>query len=233
MNVVVIGANRGLGLCLAKVFAENNHSIIAGVFPGNESSEITELKSSAPNLQVLPIDVSSEESVQAAAQAAKDRFGHVDVLINVAGVLMRGDREGTILNTLLQDLRTSLEVNTVGTVIVMQQFVPIMRQDGQGLMIMITSEAGSVSINGSVYPAYSISKAGANKAVFVFRESIENPCRIYAMHPGRLNTEMGKTYAEIEASESAESIYRIAIGDKQIDDGGMGFINYKGEPMAL
>ncbi|MGG6309381.1 SDR family NAD(P)-dependent oxidoreductase [Paenibacillus macerans] len=233
MNVIVIGANRGLGFYLAKMFAEHNHSVIAGVFPGNETPEIEELKNPALSIQLLAMDVSSEESVKDAAQAAKERFGHIDVLINVAGVLMRGDREGTILDTQLQELRTSLEVNTVGTVIVMQQFLPVMREDGQGLMIMITSEAGSVSINGSVYPAYSISKTAANKAVFVFRASIGNRCRIYAMHPGRMNTEMGRTYAEIEPSESAESIYRIAIGEKPVNDNGTGFINYKGEPMAL
>ena len=108
-----------------------------------------------------------------------------------------------------------------------------MRKDGNGMIIMITSEAGSMSTNGAVYPAYSISKAAANKAVFVFRATLGDKYKIYAMHPGRMNTEMGRTYAQIEPEESANSIYSIAIGEKVIHDNGKGFINYKGEPMNL
>lgn len=234
MNIVVIGANRGLGYYLAKVFAEHNHHVIAGVFSKDSSPEINDLKNSYPqNVHLIPMDVSSEESIQAAAQAAQQLFGQVDVLINVAGVLLPGDREGTIVDTDLRELRLSLEVNTVGTVIVMQQFLPVMRGGGEGMMIMVTSEAGSVTNNGSVYPYYSVSKAAANKAVFVFRATVGEQCAIYAMHPGRMNTEMGRTYAQIEPNESAESIYRIAIGEKPIQDNGTGFINYKGEPMEL
>lgn len=146
MNIVVIGANRGLGYYLAKVFAENNHQVIAGVFSKDSSPEVNDLQSSYPqNVHLIPMDVSSEESIQAAAQAAQQLFGQVDVLINVAGVLLPGDREGTIVDTDLRELRLSLEVNTVGTVIVMQRFLPVMRGDGGGMMIMVTSEAGSVT----------------------------------------------------------------------------------------
>ena len=146
---------------------------------------------------------------------------------------MRPDQEGTITETDIDVLRKTLEVNTVGTVMVLKYFLPFMSDGGSGMIISITSEAGSLSNTGTIFPAYSVSKAAANKAVFIFRAAVGDRYRIYAMHPGRMNTEMGRRFAQIEPEESARSIYKIATGETEIMDDGTGFINYKGEAMSI
>lgn len=234
MNVVVTGANKGLGFCLAKLFVERGHRVLAGSHKVEDAHELKALESAnKERLVVIPMDVSDESSISAASQTARDVFGSVDVLINNAGILMPTDRTQFIYDLDIDDLRKTIEVNTVGTVIVMKYFLPVMRDDGTGTMIFVTSEAGSVSSSGSNFPAYSMSKAAANKAVFILRATVGDKYRIFALHPGRMNTDMGRTTAQIEPEESAEGIYSIVIGMKDVDARKFGFIDYKGEPMLI
>lgn len=234
MNVVITGANKGLGLCLVKKFAQNGHKVLAGVYEKDDKAQLETFALGNPqNVLVVSMDVSDESSVIQAAKTAHDTLATVDTLINVAGILLPKDREAFIYNTDIAVLRKSLDINTVGTIIVMKAFLPIMRDDGNGTMIFITSEAGSISNSGSNFPAYSISKAAVNKAVFILRATVGNKYKIFAMHPGRMNTEMGKTTAQIEPEESADGIYDIVVGKKYIDAKKQGFIDYRGEPMEI
>jgi NAD(P)-dependent dehydrogenase (short-subunit alcohol dehydrogenase family) len=240
MNIVVTGANKGLGLSLVKVFAENGHQVIAGVYGGDDTMRLADLahtraRSSTGNdkITVIPMDVTDEVSVQTAAQKVAALCHEVDVMISNAGILMPGDRSATMGEMDMDELRRSLEVNTIGTTIVIKHFLPLIRTGGQGMMIFITSEAGSIAMSGANFPAYSISKAAANKAVFILRATVGEQYKIYAMHPGRMNTEMGRATAQIEPEESAEGIYRIATGTTEVDESANGFINYKGEKMIL
>lgn len=234
MNVLITGANKGLGLSLVKVFANNGHQVFAGAYGGDDTVLLTDfaLKTNG-KATVFPMDVTDEASVQAAAQKVAAIFGTVDVLISNAGVLMPGDRKATLGETDIGELRRSLEINTIGNVIVIKHFLPLMRTGGQGMLIFITSEAGSISSSGANFPAYSISKTAANKTVFILRATVGDEYKVYAMHPGRMNTDMGRATAQIEPEESAEGIYRIAMGITKVEDDGIGFINYKGERMKL
>ncbi|WP_026486425.1 SDR family NAD(P)-dependent oxidoreductase [Caldanaerobius polysaccharolyticus] len=235
MNVVIIGANKGLGLCLVKIFAMRGHHVFAGVYGRDDLSRIEEVKEELSQyVDVIELDVSDELSVkEAAMRVGFAKNNAIDCLINCAGILLPGDRNNTISEMDIGELRKTLEINTIGTVNVIKHFLPCMRSDGQGLLLFITSEAGSVSHNGMNFPAYSISKAAANKAVFVLRATVGDKYKVYAVHPGRMNTDMGRTTAEIEPEESAESIYSIVTGLRKVSDNNNGFINYKGEPMDL
>ncbi len=234
MNVVITGANKGLGFQLVKVLAENGHRVMAGVFEGDDPSPVERLAAAhAGQVQLTPLDVADEDSVRSAAATTPTVFSAVDVLINNAGVLLSGDRTATIDKISIPELRQTIAVNAIGTVMVLKYFLPLMRADGAGMMLFITSEAGSLSNSGSGFPAYSISKTAANKAVLIGRATAGASYRIYAMHPGRMNTDMGRTTAQIEPEEAAASIYRIAAGMTPIRDNGTGYIDYKGEAMPL
>ncbi|MEZ0537571.1 SDR family NAD(P)-dependent oxidoreductase [Caldicellulosiruptoraceae bacterium PP1] len=236
MNVVITGTNKGLGLCLLKVFAENGHKVVAGIYEKYNFSQVTEYIDNCKykdNIILVPMDVSNEDMVKKAAEKSYINFGPIDVVINVAGILLPTDRTDTILNGDIDVLRKSIEINTIGTVIVMKHFYKYIKKDGTGIMIFVTSEAGSVTNSGSNFPAYSISKAAANKAVFILRSTVQNQVKVYAMHPGRMNTDMGKTTAQIEPEESAIGIYKIVTGETHIYHNTTGFINYKGEEMTI
>jgi NAD(P)-dependent dehydrogenase (short-subunit alcohol dehydrogenase family) len=234
MKVIITGANKGLGFHLVEVFVMQGHQVLAGVYGGEDITRIQRLASTCKEfVKLVPMDVSDEGSVQTAAEAAGKNFGPADLLIHNAGVLLPGDRKDTICQLSMEELRKTLEINTMGTVIVMKYFIPMIRTDGHGTMFFITSEAGTLSNSGPDFPAYSISKVAANKAVFILKATFHDKYKIYAVHPGRMNTDMGRSTAQIEPGEAAESIYKMATGKIAMDGEPTGFINYKGEAMPL
>lgn len=233
MNIVVTGAGGGLGSRIVELFAERGHGVLAGSHEGG-GGMLAAIARRFPSLvRVVELDVSSESSVGAAARAAREVFGTVDAVVGCAGVLLQSDRCGTIAETGAAALLRALEVNTVGTVITVNGFLPVMREDGRGFIIIVTSEAGSMSVTGTIYPAYSISKTAANKAVLIFRATVGKRCRIMALHPGRMNTAMGRERAQIEPEEAAAGIYDIVTGKRPVHDRAVGFIDYRGKTMPI
>jgi len=148
----------------------------------------------------------------------------------VAGILPDSDRQFLITDADINDLRTALEVNTIGSAIMIKHFGSLVK-DG-GMFIVITSEAGSMTNIGQKYPLYSISKAAQNKLTAIFAKTIKN-YTVYAVHPGRMNTVMGRSDAQIEPEEAAEGIYRIITGEKKMSPENGWFIDYNGEPMEI
>jgi NAD(P)-dependent dehydrogenase (short-subunit alcohol dehydrogenase family) len=101
-----------------------------------------------------------------------------------------------------------------------------------GMFIVITSEAGSMTNIGTEYPLYSISKAAQNKLTAIFAKTVTNYA-VYALHPGRMNTVMGRNDAQIEPEEAAEGICRIITGEKKVPPENGWFIDYHGESMEV
>lgn len=235
MNTVVIGASQGLGLELLRSLLREGHAVVAGVIEREPPAAVAALAAGSGGLlTVLHADVTDEAGIAAVAAAVADRFGPqgLDALVNVAGVLLRNDKVCDLLTADIAELRRSLDVNAVGAVIVLQHFYPIFRKDGRGVLLTVTSEAGSMTVNGRIYPAYSISKAAANKAVAVMNQTVSD-VRILAVHPGRMNTEMGRVHAQIEPAVSADAIVRLMAGVVVPAAGAGWFVNYLGEPMTI
>ncbi|WAM33567.1 SDR family NAD(P)-dependent oxidoreductase [Caldicellulosiruptor morganii] len=235
MKVIVTGTNKGLGLCLVKKFVQMGHIVIAGFYEKDDIGKLQEFVNSKNyngEVFLVSMDVSDEKSVSQAVGIIKEKYGQIDAVIHNAGVLFPSDRNSDILNTDIDILRKTLEVNTIGTVIVMKHTYDIVRKDGKGIMIFITSDAASITNTGSNFPAYSISKAAANKAVIILKRTIGDACRVYAMHPGWMKTDMGGEGAQIDPMESAQGIYDIIAGNVKIDKD-VWYINYKGEQMMV
>jgi NAD(P)-dependent dehydrogenase (short-subunit alcohol dehydrogenase family) len=230
MNFVIIGADKGLGEVLSKFCLEKGHKVAVGLL-ADESGKGTSWENvKDDNLLLLHTDVVDEDSVKAAAAKVKDAFGEVDVLVDVAGVLLPSDRQGTLFDTPIKDFMFAMQVNAAGIISVFREFYPVMKKGGY--MYAITSEGGSFSLGGALFPAYGITKTAANKVVQIMRETIQD-VEVAAIHPGRMNTEMGRTTFQIEPIEAAEGIYALMTGEKKVDLNRHWFIDYKGEDMPL
>jgi NAD(P)-dependent dehydrogenase (short-subunit alcohol dehydrogenase family) len=232
MKIVIIGADKGLGLVLVHKFLANGHDVVAGhVFPAPPDSLLS-IKDGADRLHLVQTDVTKEPVMEKAAAQVMKELGPVDVLICVAGILVDGDRVNDLLHMDMADMRLTMEINAIGSAIMFKHFYPVMRKDGQGIMVSVTSEGGRINNLTSKRPAYGISKIAANKIVAIMRKTVSD-VTIYAMHPGRMNTEMGYADAQIEPQESADSIYDLLTGKKPVSPDADWFINYKGEPMPM
>jgi NAD(P)-dependent dehydrogenase (short-subunit alcohol dehydrogenase family) len=226
MNIVILGATQGLGLELAKIFASSGHKVAAGTVEQETPASLAAIE----GVFVFPSDVSNEEQVKAGAKKCLEFFGgKVDALCNVAGVLLPGDRVNQIQDLDVSDLRKSFEVNAIGAIIAAKSFYPAIKEGGR--VFTVTSEGTGLQSCGTWIPCYALSKTAATKVSGIFNASVKD-VDFYSVHPGRMNTEMGRSTAQIEASESAAWLLRVIAGDIPISRDNW-YINYKGEPMGM
>ncbi len=149
-SILITGSSTGFGFEAARHFADQGHTVFATM--RNSASKNAEaaqaLRDYSDHIKVVDLDVTSDESVNAAAA----EIGAVDVLINNAGYGLGG-----ALETLTTDqFEFQFDVNVTGVFRVTKAFLPAMRQKGSGLIIMVSSIAGRLS--GPGFGAYYASK---------------------------------------------------------------------------
>jgi NAD(P)-dependent dehydrogenase (short-subunit alcohol dehydrogenase family) len=220
-----------LGYELVKIFLENNHKVAAGTAESLTPPGLAALRGEYPGLlRVFPADVTDEGQVRAGAALCEEFFGgKADALCNTAGVLLPGDRVNLIHQCDVGELRRTFEVNAIGAVIVGKYFYPVMKKGGA--IFTVTSEGTGLTSHGTWVPCYALSKTAATKASAIFNASIDD-VDFYAVHPGRMNTEMGRATAQIEPGESAAGFYRLMTGETPLSRETW-YINYNGGPMTM
>ena len=229
MRVCIAGVNQGLGLTLSTLLAENGHTVYGG-YRKQAAEAVTDAAGRFPQFKPVALDVTNEAQAETTAQFIDKDGGQLDAVVVVAGILPASDRELSITDAVIDDLRAALDVHAAGSAIMIKHFHKLVK-DG-GLFIIVTSEAGSMTNIGDKYPAYSVSKAAQNKLTAIFAKTVTR-FRVYALHPGRMNTVMGRSNAQIEPDEAAEGIFAILSGKKKVPPEVGWFINYRGEGMEI
>lgn len=225
---MITGANRGIGLALTiELLRRGDHVVAAARNPwGGALAELAAEHDGA--LTPLELDVASDASVAAAAEALGQR--PIDVLMNNAGI--HGPRgPASALEMDFDAMREVFDVNVCGPLRVAQAFLPQVEM-GQGRKIAtITSRMGSIASNPSGSLAYRASKAAVNMTMVVFGNAVrDRGIASLLFHPGWVRTDMGGGGADIAPHESAAGLITT------IDASGMAqtnsFRNWTGEPIA-
>jgi len=136
-TALIAGGNRGLGFTIAKTLAEAgaNISIAARHEKMNKTSEEWIQSSYSVSCMSTICDVTSETSVQKTVDETVDRFGRIDILINSAGINIRGEIE----NLSLDDFNKVQQVNVTGSWLACRAVVPVMKRNGWGRIVNIGS----------------------------------------------------------------------------------------------
>jgi NAD(P)-dependent dehydrogenase (short-subunit alcohol dehydrogenase family) len=133
----VTGAGRGLGVDIAQQALAAGHAVVA---TGRNPEAVVQAIGSHENLLAVALDITDPEQAIAAAQAAVDRFGRIDVLVNNAGNFYAGYFENISAN----QFRAQMETNFFGPLNVTRAILPIMRAQRNGQVITISSLAGLI-----------------------------------------------------------------------------------------
>src|SRR4051794_948913 len=198
--VLITGAGRGMGVDIARAALGAGHRVVA---TARNARTVTEALGNHDDLLAVALDVTDPASVQAAVDAAIDRFGRVDVLLNNAGNFYAGFFE----EITPEDFRAQLETNLFGPLNVTRAVLPVMRAQRSGVVVTISSTAGL--IGQEFCTAYAASKF----ALEGFMESLTPEVAPYGIHtmvvePGFFRTDLltpeSTSYAQPSIADYAE-----------------------------
>lgn len=228
-TVVITGAARGLGFCLTKNYLAQGDTVYALV--RKVSEQLSELEKKEENLHVMSCDVSSTESVEAAAAQLKQKLEKIDILYNNAGVNLdnRGEELFLFDQTDFDRLNDTFTINTAGPMRVVKALHPLL-QEGSAA-VSISSGAGSIALNGGVEVeyAYRMSKTALNMGMRLFDSTMRKKgVRTVLMDPGWMHTEMCGPAAPCDPEENAVMIVDVINRIKEFPEDWL-FISYKGE----
>jgi NAD(P)-dependent dehydrogenase (short-subunit alcohol dehydrogenase family) len=148
---LITGAGRGMGVDITKAALAAGHKVVA---TGRNTDIVSKALGENENLLIVKLDVTSSKDADAAVNAAVEKFGRIDVLVNNAANFIAGFFEELTQEEIMQQLNTSL----LGPMIVTRAVLPVMRKQRLGHIIAISSTAGLTSLE--FCSAYSASKFG-------------------------------------------------------------------------
>ncbi len=207
MPTLITGANRGIGLSLARAFAQTGETLFATARHPNGPA-LAHAAREFPNLHPLALDVTDDHSARIALAEVSARTHALDVLINNAAIFP-GDGTERLENLDLNWFAEAVEVNVAGVARVTRTFLPLLRAGSQPRIINISSGAGSISTKEDFddYP-YAVSKAGLNMLTRAMAaEFAPEDIIVTALSPGWVRTEMGGPNAPLTPEESARSLH--------------------------
>ncbi len=197
---LVTGASRGIGAEIARQLAAD-HGFV--VFAGaRDPDDVEEVDGIVP----IELDVTDEDEIYAAQEQIGSDHGHLDALVNNAGVY--GDPIG-LVDYDLDRAHEVFEVNTFGPWRLCEAFVPLLRRSSQPRIVNISSGAGQLSDMNGGRAAYRLSKAALN-ALTRTLASDEPEIKVNVMCPGWVRTDMGGPSAPRSVEEGADTAVWLA-----------------------
>lgn len=203
-NIFISGANRGIGLELAKQLSSAGHHITGTYRKSETSSELFKLSDlSEGKISILKMDVKNEESIQACFQEIEKKKHPIDILYNNAGIIDWND----LMKVNASSVENIYKVNLVGALLVTRYAIPSLQLSASPIIVNLSSRLGSIELRGGTQLGgaigYQCSKAALN--MLTKQSAIDlKPLniRVISQSPGWVRTEMGGREAKYEVNQS-------------------------------
>jgi NAD(P)-dependent dehydrogenase (short-subunit alcohol dehydrogenase family) len=217
-TIMIVGATRGIGLELTKQYSNEGNQVIACARDTGNSSLLDEVASASDNIKIEQLDIADPVSIESASSRIGE--GAIDSVIIVAGWVGGMPDNQTIDNIDIDEWHNTLNINTIGPLLVAKAFKSNMAASGKGNFMILSSQlAASTWPMGGMY-IYSTTKAAVSKVGQILAlDWAEDPIIVSVMHPGWVQTDMGGPTAEITAEESASGIRNVISGLTKEDSG--------------
>src|SRR5881628_3748887 len=210
---LITGAGRGLGVDIAKAALVAGHAVVA---TGRDAAKIAAAVGDHENLLAIKLDVTHQQDVQTAVEAAVAKFGRIDLLVNNAGNFFAGFFE----ELSPEQVRNQIETLLFGPMNVTRAVLPVMRKQRYGLLLTISSTSGIAG--GMFCTAYAAAKFGIEGWMESLTPEIAPfGIRTMLVEPGFFRTELltndSTTYAEPTIDDYAERTKEIVASWKSMD----------------
>ena len=224
---LVTGANKGIGLQIAKDLAEHGFIVLVG--SRNLGRGQTAAKSVGADARAIQLDVTDQASITAAAQLIRDELGRLDVLVNNAGIAHAGEPGRSLEEVSLRgrpsvasldEVRAVFETNVFGVIAVTQAMLPLLREAPAARIVNVSSASSSLTMNAdpnnprrAMFGAvYSPSKTALNAITLAFALELEpTGIKVNAAAPGFTATDLNNFEGTRTVQQAAREPVRLAL----------------------
>ncbi len=227
MRAFITGANRGIGLEFVRQLAARGDQVFAACRQPDKAEALNELEAQHDDLiSIIALEVTEPDSIAASYAAVSAQTDALDLLINNAAI---ATADGGLGNFDMEVMKTILMVNAVAPMLVIEQFLPLLKAGVEPKIVNISSGAGSIGGRNWIRPySYGASKAALNFYTRNLSFDIKDAGVIaIALTPGWVRTDMGGPNADIAVEESVSKGLEVIDG-LTLDDSGE-FFDYSGE----
>ena len=194
---LVTGANKGIGLEVARQLAQLGHTVLIGARDAARGEQAADaLRAEGLDAHFLRLDVTDDASIAAAASTVEAQFGRLDVLVNNAGVQLDDLPPSRVSSAVL---RRTFDLNVFGVVSVTQAMLPLLRASGAARIVNMGSALGSLTLTSDPHNmrsgywllAYAASKAALNAVTVQFANELRGEnILVNAADPGYVATDL-------------------------------------------
>jgi NAD(P)-dependent dehydrogenase (short-subunit alcohol dehydrogenase family) len=225
---LITGANKGLGLEMARQLGAQKVTILLGTRDLSKGETAAKaLVTEGLDARAVKLDVVNAEDIQALAALIEKDYGHLDILINNAGIMIEpgGFASNTTLTSGSALLHETFETNFFAVVALTQALMPLLEKAPAARIVNMSSILGSQTLHASpgapIYNAktfaYDASKAALNSFTIHLAHALKDTkIKVNSAHPGWVKTDMGGDSAPMELSDGAKTGVALAM----LPDGG-------------
>ncbi|MET7605784.1 SDR family NAD(P)-dependent oxidoreductase [Streptomyces avermitilis] len=224
---LITGANKGIGRAAAEQLAALGMTVLIGARDPRRGEEAAAaLRAAGGDAHPVTLDVTDQATARAAAQQIEERFDHLDVLINNAGITGSGqispeDAHDQVPSSVNLDMvRAVFETNVFGVIAVTNAMLPLLRRSPAPRIVNVSSAAGSLTIAGDpdgpltglpTSAAYTPSKTALNALTVQYANELrKNGILINAADPGYVDTEINNHSGYLTVAQGAAVLVRLA-----------------------
>lgn len=219
---LVTGANKGIGLEIARLLARADVEVIIGARNEDRARAATKsLTDEGLSARSLRLDLNDQSSIAAAAKEINDADGKLDILVNNAGIFDFADASPSKAS--IDAVRRVVEVNFIGTLAVTQAMLPLLRAAPAARLVNLSSSLGSLTLNGDPtstyysrqYIGYNASKAALNMLTIQLNDELRGTgIFVNSVSPGFVKTDL-TGYGTMTPEEGARLPVQYALGGER------------------
>lgn len=241
---LITGANKGIGLQIAKDLAMQDFIVLVG--SRSLSSGVAAAKIIEGQAHAIQLDVTDQSSIETAASRIREEFGRLDVLINNAGISHAGTpgksfeeimKNNSLTTAPMEDVRAVWDTNVFGVIAVTQAMLPLLHESPAGRIVNMGSTGASLAWNSNpdnghraMFGNYSASKSAAHAVTLAFAFALEKTnIKVNIACPGHTATALNNFSGARTVEEGAREAVRLALIGK---DGPTGSFSDEAGPVA-